>query len=240
MPPPMPSLQFLRLSTWQIFLPHHTFPSMSTHCNIDDGSKPEILSIPTEDLGSIPVIRVDERVPPALSTSSGCHSRGPSDPRAIPPSPTLSTQCSVYFMASTALRDNKPDGEMASLAFAGPGDGTIADQSAIPHIYPATSNTTNSVRSPIENLKSPAPPHVGSTSEIDEFENQIRDHWKPVKKVESGVQAVKEAEADDIDMVKARDDPQLFPRLRRARASPFSFILKSRPSGTPNDDRVTP
>ena len=207
---------------------------------MDDGNKPETPPISTEDFSSTPVINVGDHerfVPPARTMVTSIDEDGLS---AIPPSPTLSTQCPVYFMASTALRDNKPDGEMASLAFTGPGDGTITDQSNASHIHPATSNTTNSVRSPIENLKSPAPPRVGSTSEIDEFENQIRDHWKPVKKVESRVQAVKEAEADDIDVVKARDDPQLFPRLRRARASPFSFILKSRPSGTPNDDRVTP
>ena len=112
-------------------------------------------------------------------------------------------------------------------------DGKIADKSAIPHIYPAVSNATNSA---VENLNSPVPSHVGSTSVINEFENQIRDHWEPVEKVESGVQAM----ADDKDVVKARDDLPLFPRLRRGRISPFSSILKSRSPRIPNDDRVTP
>ena len=124
---------------------------MSTHYNIDDGSKPEIQSTPTKDLSTIPVIKVDEReesVPPTPSTSSDCHSRGPSDPSTIPPSPTLSTKSSVYFMASTALQDNKPEGGIISLALIDPtefsasvsrqpsnvimaktDDGTIADQS---------------------------------------------------------------------------------------------------------------
>ena len=106
---------------------------MPIYNNIDGGSEPEILSTPTEDM--------DER-------ASGCHSRGPSDPRAIPPSPTLSTQPSVYFMASTALQDNKPEGGITSPALISPtefsasvsgqpsnvimtntDDGTIADQS---------------------------------------------------------------------------------------------------------------
>ena len=233
---------------------------MLTHYSIDDGSKPEILSTPTKDLSSIPVIKVDERVPPALHTPLGCHSRGPDGPNTTPPSPTLSTQSSVCFMASTALQDNKPEGGVTSLALINPedpspshspqpsnvimtntNDRTIANQtqSSISHIYPATCNTTNSVRSPVENLKSPAPPHVGSLSEIDEFENQIRDHWTPVKKVEGSVQAVTEAEPDDIDAVKARDVLPLFPRLRRGRISPFSSILKIRPPRIPKDDRVT-
>ena len=231
---------------------------MSTHYNTDDGSKPEIQSTPTKHLSSIPVIKVDERkefVPPALSTSSGCHSRGPSDPSPIPPSPTPSTQSPVHFTTSTATMDNKPEGGITSLALINPmcphspqpsnvimtntDDGTIADQSTASHIYPAASKTTNSVGSPIENLNSPAPTHVGSLSEIDKFENQIRDHWKPLKKVESGVQAVTEAEADDKGVVKARDDLPWFPRLRRGHVNPLSFILKSGPSGVPNDDRVT-
>ena len=229
---------------------------MSTHCNIDGGSKPEILSTPTEALSSIPVIRVDELVPPALSTSSGCHSRGPSDPNVIPPSPTLSTRSPVHFGTPIALQDDKPEGGMASLALINPtdhsvshsrrpsyatvtrtDDGTITDQSTASHIYPATSNTTNSVGSPVKNLDSPAPTHVDSTSEIDKFENQIRDHWKPVEKVESGVQAV--AESDDKDIAKVRDDPLLFPRLCRGHVAPFSPIFKNKPPRIPKDDRVT-
>ena len=125
-PSPIPSLQFLRLSTWQTFLPHHLFPSMSTHCNIDDGSKPEILSTPTEALSSIPVIRVDELVPPALSTPSGCHSREPSDPSVTPPPLIISAQSPVHFTTPMALQDDKPEGGMASLALINPTDHSIS------------------------------------------------------------------------------------------------------------------
>ena len=117
---------------------------MSTHYSVGGCGKLKIQSTPTEVLSSIPAIKVDEPIPPALSFPLGC----PSDPRAIPPSPTLSTQSSVYFMASTALQDNKPEGGMASPALTSPADpflssaphpsnvtkintddGTIADQS---------------------------------------------------------------------------------------------------------------
>ena len=164
---------------------------MSTYCNIDDGSKPEIHPTPTEDLSSIPVIKVDERVSPALPTPLGCHSRGPDDPNAIPPSPTLSTQSSVYFMASTALQDNIPEGGVTSLALINPAD--------------------------------PSPSHSRQPSNVI------------VTNTDDGTIA---DQSDDKD-IEARDDLPLFPRLRRGSVSPFSFILKSRPSGVPNDDRVT-
>ena len=166
---------------------------MSTHRNIDDGSKPEILSTPTEEyLSSIPVIKVDERVPPALSTSLGCHSRGSSDPRAIPPSPTLSTQSSVYFMASTALQDNKPEGGITS-----------------PSLISPTEFSASLSRQPSNVIMT----HT--------YDGTIAD------------------QSDDRD-ITAGDELPLFPRLRRGRISPFSSILKSRPSRIPNDDRVTP
>ena len=164
---------------------------MSTYCNIDDGSKPEIHPTPTEDLSSIPVIKVDERVSPALPTPLGCHSRGPDDPNAIPPSPTLSTQSSVYFMASTALQDNKPEGGITSPSLIGP-----------------TEFSASLSRQP---------------------SNVIMTH------TDDGTIA---DQSDDRD-ITAGDDLPFFPRLRRGRVSPFSFILKSRPSGVPNDDRVT-
>ena len=110
---------------------------MSTRYNIDDG------------LSSITVIRVDEHeesIPPALSTSSGCDSRGPSDLNATPLPPTFSTHPSAY-MASTSLQDNKPETRMtfpsptaiklpasffpqpSNVIMTNTDDGTIADQS---------------------------------------------------------------------------------------------------------------
>lgn len=213
---------------------------------MDNGSKPEIPSIVTEDLSSTPVIHVDEHeefVPPALSTSSTSHSRQPSDPfllspgppklgrrsfdttasddglSVIPPSPTLSTQSSVHFTTSTALRDNKPGDGSTSLSLLSPKDpsrshsrrpsnatmtstdeGTVADHSpGISHLYPATSHATTSARSAVETLNSPTPTHVGSTSDIGEFEGRMPDHQKPGKKVESGPQGTAEEGGDDKD-----------------------------------------
>jgi len=146
---------------------------------MDYGSKPEIPSIVTED------IHVGDPVSPALPTTSTGHARKPSDPRLlspgilkpgrwsidtpgddeltrIPPSPTLSTQSSVHFKTSTALRDNKPGDGTTSLSLLSPKDnsrshsrrpsnattistdeGTVTDHSpGLSHPYPATSDVT--------------------------------------------------------------------------------------------------
>jgi hypothetical protein len=107
---------------------------------MDNGSKPEIPSIVTEDLSSTPAIHVDNREGVYLFCfpTTG-HARKPSDPsllspgilrpgrrsvdtsasddevRGIPPSPTLSTQSSVHFQTSTALREKKPGDGSTSL-----------------------------------------------------------------------------------------------------------------------------
>jgi P-type Ca2+ transporter type 2C len=213
---------------------------------MDNGSKPEIPSIVTEDLSSTPVIHVDhpeEFVSPAFPAPSACHSTENSDPfllspgpqksgrrsidtnadedglSVIPPSPTLSTQSSVHFNTSTVLRDNKPGDGTTSLALLSPKDpsrshsrrpsnatmtstdeGTVADHSpGTSHLYPATSNATTSARSAVETLNSPTPTHVGSTSDIGEFEHRMRDHQKPRKKAGSSDRAVGEEGGDDKD-----------------------------------------
>lgn len=117
---------------------------------MDNGSKPEIPSIVTEDLSSTPVIHVDEGHEEFVSLnsppSSTSHSSELSDPfmltpgpprpgrRSIdttadedglsiaPPSPTLSARSSVHFTNSTALRDNKPGDGTSSLALLTPQD----------------------------------------------------------------------------------------------------------------------
>ena len=113
-------------------LPTILFPPLVVcvmNSNTDNGSKPEILSIVTEDLSSTPTIYTgdhDNLASSALPTTSTSHSMKPSDPtppnlripkhgrsidtptdedrlKVIPPSPTLSTQSSVHFKISTAL-----------------------------------------------------------------------------------------------------------------------------------------
>ena len=212
---------------------------------MDNGSRPEIPSIVTEDLSSTPVIHVDhyaEFVPLVLPSLDN-YSRGSSDPfllspglpmpnrRSIdttgdedglsvaPPSPTLSTQSSVHFTTSTALRDNKPGDGSTSLALLSPGgpsrshsrrpsnatmtstdEGTVADHSpGISHLYPARSNATTSARSAVETLNSPTPTHVGSTSDIGEFEMRMQDHQEPKKKTGNGPQGTAEEGGDDND-----------------------------------------
>ena len=162
----------------------------------------------------------------------------------IPPSPTLSTQSSVnQFTTSTALRDNKPGDGSTSLALLSPvvpsrshsrrpsnatmtstDEGTVADHSpGISHLYPATSNATTSARSAVETLNSPTPTHVGSTSDIGEFENRMRDHQKrPRRNVGSGDQPTGEEGGDDKDdgekaiHLDLAQDAQIDP-------SPFTF-----------------
>jgi len=108
---------------------------------MDNDSKPEILSIVTEDLSSTPAIHADSREGPASSSlPTTSHGRKSSDPsllgprilkpgrrsvntsaskveaRGIPPSPTLSTQSSVHFKTNTALQENKPGDKTTSLS----------------------------------------------------------------------------------------------------------------------------
>ena len=201
---------------------------------MDNGSKPEIPSIVTEDLSSTPAIHVashDESVNPALPTTSTGHSRKPSDPsllspgvlksgrrsvdedevKVIPPSPTLSTQSSVHFNTSTALRDNKPGDGSTSLTLLSPKDnsrshsrrpsnatttsteeGTVADHSpGLSHLYPA--------KSTVETLSSPTPTHVGSSSDIGDPEKRMQKHKKARKKAKGKTEGTPEEEGDDND-----------------------------------------
>ena len=184
---------------------------------MDNGSNPQIPAIVTEDLSSTPVIRVDELqefVSHSLPISANGHLRKPSDPSMLrpgipksgrrsldtdedglsPPSPTLSTQSSVQFNTSTALRENKPGDGTTSLSLLSPRDptrshsrrpsnatitsteeGTVADHSpGVSHLE--TSVITTSARSAVETLNSPTPTHVGSTSDIGEFESRMKPH----------------------------------------------------------------
>ena len=209
---------------------------------MDNGSKPEIPSIVTEDLSSTPAIHVgdhDDSVSPALPTTSTGHSRKPSDPtllspgilkpgrrsidipadedelRVIPPSPTLSTQSSVHFKTSTALRENKPGDGTTSLALLSPKDnsrshsrrpsnattastdeGTVADHS--PGLYPATSDVTT-VRSAFGSLNSPTPTQVGSVSDIGDSEKRKQKQKGSKKKVKGSAERTPEEGGDDDD-----------------------------------------
>jgi len=212
---------------------------------MDNGSKPEIPSIVTEDLSSTPAIHVDDHddsVSPALPTSSSTHSRKPSDPtllspgilkpvrrsvdstadedefKVIPPSPTLSTQSSVHFKTSTALRENKPGDGSTSLTLLSPKDnsrshsrrpsnatttstdeGTVADHSpGLSHLYPATSDVTT-VRSAVGTLNSPTPTQVGSVSDIGDPEKRKQKQKKSRKKVKGNAERTPEEGGDDDD-----------------------------------------
>jgi len=223
---------------------------------MDNGSKPEIPSIVTEDLSSTPAIHVDkheESVSPAPPTTSAGHSKKPSDPsllspgilksgrrstdtnadeddfRVIPPSPTLSTQSSVHFMTSTALRDNKPGDGTSSLALLSPKDnsrshsrrpsnatttsteeGTVADHSQGPlHLYPANSNVTTSVRSAGDTLNSPTPTHVGSSSDLGDSEKRKQKHKRQKKKVKGDAEGTPEQEGGDGGEGDDDDDVQM-------------------------------
>jgi Ca2+-transporting ATPase len=216
---------------------------------MDNGTPPEIPSIVTEDLSSTPAIHVDnhdESVSLTLPTTSSGHSRKPSDPtllspgilkpgrrsfdttgdedesRLIPPSPTLSTQSSVHFMNSTALRENKPGDGTSSLALLSPKDnsrshsrrpsnatmastdeGTVADHSpGFSHLYPATSNMTVSVRSAADTFHSTTPTHVGSSSDIGDPGERKQKHKKArkVKGTAEGTTVEEEGEEEDKQM----------------------------------------
>jgi len=212
---------------------------------MDNGSKPEIPSIVTEDLSSTPAIHVDNREGPASSSlpTTG-HGRKPSDPsllspgilkpgrrsvdtsasedeaRGIPPSPTLSTQSSVHFKTTTALRENKPGDGTTSLSLLSPQDnsrthsrrpsnatttsteeGTVADHS--PSFYPAVSDVNTSAKSAVDTLGSPTPTHVGSVSDIGDPERRLQKHKKARKKVKGNTEETpeEEGEGDDEDKI---------------------------------------
>ena len=211
---------------------------------MDNGNQPEIPSIVTEDLSTTPAIHVDDLDEPGsptlpVATSSG-HSRTPSDPtllspgilrtgrrsidtsadeeeyRVIPPSPTLSTQSSVHFQTSMALRENRPGDGTSSLALLTPGggvrthsrrpsnatttstdDGTVADHSpGHLNLHPAASNMTTSVRSIVETLNSPTPTHVGSSSDIgDGGDIEMRKYGNKARtRVKGGAERASEGE----------------------------------------------
>jgi Ca2+-transporting ATPase len=229
---------------------------------MDNGSKPEIPSIVTEDLSSTPAIHVDNREgsnPSSLPTTA--HARKPSDPsllspgilrlgrrsvdtsasddevRGIPPSPTLSTQSSVHFQTSTALRENKPGDGSTSLTLLSAQDqvshsrrpsttstdeGTVADHSpGFSRFYPATSEATTSARSAVETFSSPTPTHVGSVSDIGDSDRRKQKHGKARKKVKGNAEETpeEEGEADEEDKIMHLDltqDEQIDP-------TPFAF-----------------
>ena len=171
---------------------------------------------------------------------------------AKPPTPTLSTLSSVNCETSTALRDNEPADRSAFPAHICPrdpsrsrcrrsstatgtsiDDGTVVDRSpVIPCLYPATSDTTTSTRSTVETLNSLTPTHVGNSKGL------ARDHREPGRKVSSGAQGATEAEGDDGGIVKVRDEPSLFFKLRDGRFVSSSFVLKSRESMISKRDRI--
>jgi len=210
---------------------------------MDNGSKPEIPSIVTEDLSSTPAIHVgehDDSISPALPTTSTGHSRKPSDPtllspgilkpgrrsidtpadeddlKGIPPSPTLSTQSSVHFKTSTALRENKPGDGSTSLTLLSPKDnsrshsrrpsnattastdeGTVADHSpGLSHLYAATSDVTT-VRSAVGTLNSPTPTQVGSVSDIGDSDKRKQKQKKSRRKVKGNAERTPEEGGDD-------------------------------------------
>ena len=110
----------------------------------------------------------------------------------MPPSPALSTQSSVHFMTSTALRENRPGDVSTPLALpsrkynyhshsrwplntaiTAHDEGTIADHDhplGLLHLYPPTSGVF--VTSTADTLNSPTPTHVGSASEIGDSEKR--------------------------------------------------------------------
>ena len=236
---------------------------------MDNGSKPEIPSIVTEDLSSTPAIHVanhDESASLAFPTTSSGHSRKPSDPtllspgilkpgrrsidtsadedefKVIPPSPTLSTQSSVHFMTSTALRENKPGDGSTSLSLLSPKDnsrshsrrpsnatttsteeGTVADHSpGLLHLYPATSDVTT-VRSAVGTLNSPTPTHVGSASDIGDSEKRRQKHKKSRKKGKGNAERTPEEGGDDEE---DEEDKQMVLDLTQDEhidPTPFSF-----------------
>lgn len=225
---------------------------------MDNGSSPEIPAIVTEDLGSTPVIRVDDLqgfVHPAPPISWATHSTERSDPSLlspgppgsgrrsidsandrdgmVPPSPTLSTQSSVQFMTSTALRENRPGDGATSLSLLSPATnahsrrpsvastaGTVADYSpGVSHLYPAVSDATTSARSAVETLSSPTPTHVGSTSDIGESGGHTQKHRKGSRSHTQGTTGEGVDGQDDEDKTIHLDlaqDSQIDP-------TPFTF-----------------
>jgi len=109
---------------------------------MDNGSKPAIPPVVTEDVSPIPTTHVDNHEGPTSSSlPTTDHGRKPSDlsllspgilePRkrpadtsasegveasGIPPSPVLSTRSSIHFKTTTALRENKPGDGTTSLS----------------------------------------------------------------------------------------------------------------------------
>lgn len=213
---------------------------------MNNGSNPQIPAIVTEDLSSTPVIHVDELQddPSMLSPGilkSGRRSVDTDEDGLSPPSPTLSTQSSVQFNTTTALRENKPGDGTTSLTLLTARDpsrshsrrpsnatitsteeGTVADHSpGVSHLYPGTSVVTTSARSAVETLNSPTPTHVGSTSDIGEFESRMKPHDRLRRKLNDGPHGTVDEEGDNPDGEKPMEldltqDSQIDP-------APFRF-----------------
>lgn len=189
---------------------------------------------------------------PGPPKSGGRSIHTSADEDGIQSSPTLSTQSSVHFATSTALRANKSgDGttppapvSLPSRAHSGgPSNSTAINHDAnnegtavnhspvISHPYLPISNvTTASARSATQTPNN-------STSDIGESGSRIQYKQKSGEKFESGAQGTTE-KGDDKHIAKVRDDLSLFSRLLGGRFNSSSFILKSRRSKVPKSDRV--
>ena len=171
---------------------------------MNSGSKPGTQPIAREDLGSARLDNNDDPTSPSLPTTSHALPRKPSDPtllspgrqsvdtyvdedefKAAPPSPTLSSQSSVHFTTSTALRENKPSDHTTSLILLSQRDdsfshsrhrsnptttstdeGRVIDPDHSPQLsrYPTVSDATT-VRPAVGTFNSRTPTQVGSVSD---------------------------------------------------------------------------
>lgn len=225
---------------------------------MDNGSKPEVPSIVTEGLSSIPVIRIDdheESSASTLPTTDINHPEKPSDPSLLspgilrpgrrsfdttasddgaggipPPSPTLSSQSSVHFRTSLALRDNKPGDGATSLALLNPlhhtrshsrrpsnatttstDEGTGPDHPpGLPYPHP----TTNA--GPIADPpSSPTPTHVGSVGDNGKRIDKRKRFWRKVKG--NTEETPEEGDGDDVPLeLQHAEDLHIDP-------TPFAF-----------------
>ena len=186
---------------------------------------------------------------PGVSTTSSGHSRKPSDPtllspevlkpgrqsfdttgnedesRLMPPSPTLSTQSSVHFMTSTALRENKPGDRTSSLALLCPKDNSrFRSRRPSNSTIASTDEGTASVKSTADTFPSVTPTQVGSTSDIGDPGERKQNH-KKARKVKGTVEG-KTVKEEGKEEDKEEDKQMEFDLTQDESIDPTPFTFK--------------
>ena len=157
------------------------------------------------------------------------------------PSPTLSTQSSVHFKTSTALRENEPgDGSTrltllsrkdnprshsqrpSNTTTASTDEGMVTNHSpGLSHLYAAASDVTT-VRSAVGILNSPTPTQVGPISNIGDSDKR-KQKQKSGKKAKGNAERTPEEGDDDDEDDEGKPTELDLTQDKNIDPTPFAF-----------------